>query len=60
MKSGIFATIITTVSCYFGFITEGGPMGLGRNTMIAVVTSLVLVIVADALCTAVVVGYFPS
>ncbi len=56
-KSVVFSVITSLVCCYFGFITEGGPVGLGRNTMVAVVTSLVLIIVADALITAVIVGY---
>lgn len=53
-KSAAFSLIISTICCYFGIITDGGPVGLGRNTMIAVVTSLVVIILADALITAVV------
>ncbi len=56
-KSCVFSVLITMVCCYFGFITEGGPVGLGRNTMVAVVTSLILVILADAVMTAFIVGY---
>jgi phospholipid/cholesterol/gamma-HCH transport system permease protein len=52
VKSGVFAILISTICCYFGFITDGGPVGLGRNTMIAVVASLVVIIIADALITA--------
>jgi phospholipid/cholesterol/gamma-HCH transport system permease protein len=52
VKSGVFAIIISSICCYFGFITDGGPVGLGRNTMIAVVASLVVIIIADALITA--------
>ncbi|MBI1372604.1 MAG: MlaE family lipid ABC transporter permease subunit [Phycisphaera sp.] len=57
MKSEVFGVIIAIVCCYNGFITTGGPMGLGRSTMVAVVTSLVLIIVADAILTAVVINY---
>lgn len=57
IKGLVFGVLITMVCCYYGLITEGGPMGLGRNTMVAVVTSLVVVIVADALLTAVMVSY---
>jgi phospholipid/cholesterol/gamma-HCH transport system permease protein len=57
VKSGIFGSLITIISCYFGLITEGGSVGLGRNIMVAVVTSLVAVIVADALATAVINNY---
>ena len=56
-KAVIFGTLISVVCCYFGFITEGGPVGLGRNTMIAVVTTLVLIIGADALATGFIEGY---
>jgi phospholipid/cholesterol/gamma-HCH transport system permease protein len=56
LKSLVFAIIISSICCYFGFITDGGPVGLGRNTMIAVVASLVVIIIADALITAVVEG----
>jgi phospholipid/cholesterol/gamma-HCH transport system permease protein len=52
VKSAVFAVIISSICCYFGFITDGGPVGLGRNTMIAVVASLVVIIIADALITA--------
>ncbi|NJL26643.1 MAG: ABC transporter permease [Thermoanaerobaculia bacterium] len=57
VKSAIFGTLITMVSCHFGLETEGGPVGLGRSIMIAVVTSLVSVIVADALATGVINNY---
>jgi phospholipid/cholesterol/gamma-HCH transport system permease protein len=53
-KSAVFSIIISTICCYFGFITDGGPVGLGRNTMVAVVTSLVVIIFADAFITAIV------
>jgi phospholipid/cholesterol/gamma-HCH transport system permease protein len=56
-KSIVFAVLISLVPCYFGFITEGGPVGLGRNTMVAVVTTLVLIIVADAVATGFIQAY---
>jgi phospholipid/cholesterol/gamma-HCH transport system permease protein len=54
IKSAVFAVLISTICCYFGFITDGGPVGLGRNTMVAVVASIVVIIIADALITAMV------
>lgn len=51
VKSGIFAVLISAICCYFGLSTEGGSVGLGRNIMLAVVTSLVAIIIADALAT---------
>jgi phospholipid/cholesterol/gamma-HCH transport system permease protein len=60
VKSVIFATLITQISCYFGFITEGGPMGLGRSTMVSVVTTLVLIILAEALADVFIVAHLAS
>jgi len=57
LKSGTFSVIISMICCYNGFITTGGPMGLGRSVMVAVVTSLVLIIIADAILTAFIVNY---
>ena len=51
-KSILFAVVICIVSCHMAFTVTGGPEGLARNTMISVVTSLVLVIVTDGLFTA--------
>ena len=52
VKSVIFACVIGIVSCYFAFNVKGGPEGVARNTMISVVTSLVLVICVDGFITA--------
>lgn len=50
-KSCIFASLITAICCHFGLNTEGGSVGLGRHIMMAVVTSLVAIIMADAVAT---------
>ena len=52
LKSLIFGMIICVVSCFEGFRTEGGAEGVGRSTTVAVVTSFILIIAADCLCTA--------
>ncbi len=57
IKGLVFGVLISMICCYYGLITEGGPMGLGRNTMVAVVTSLVVIVFADALLTAAMVSY---
>ena len=57
VKALIFAILITQICCYFGLKTEGGSVGLGRNVMVAVVSSLVAVILADALATAFITSY---
>lgn len=51
-KAFLFAVVICIVSCHMAFRVEGGPEGLARNTMISVVTSLVMVILVDGLFTA--------
>jgi phospholipid/cholesterol/gamma-HCH transport system permease protein len=53
IKSVAFATIIAQVSCLEGFRVRGGPDSVGRSTTSAVVKSTFLVIVADAVFTAI-------
>jgi phospholipid/cholesterol/gamma-HCH transport system permease protein len=48
-KAPVFAAIIAVVGCFQGFRTRGGADGVGRQTTRAVVQSIFLVIVADAL-----------
>ncbi len=52
LKAYVFAVIISVVSCFEGFRTEGGAEGVGRSTTVAVVSSFVLIISADCLVTA--------
>ncbi|MBF0254764.1 MAG: ABC transporter permease [Candidatus Omnitrophica bacterium] len=53
LKSVVFSMIITMISCYKGLSTEGGAEGVGRSTTTSVVLSFILIIVADAVLTAV-------
>src|SRR5499433_2650194 len=53
IKSVVFATIIAHVGCLEGFRVRGGPDAVGRSTTSAVVRSTFLVIVADAVFTAI-------
>ncbi|MBV8478625.1 MAG: ABC transporter permease [Acidobacteria bacterium] len=53
IKSLAFATIIAHVGCLEGFRVRGGPEAVGRSTTTAVVRSTFLVIVADAVFTAI-------
>ena len=48
VKAPVFALIIATVGCYQGFQVSGGADSVGRQTTIAVVQSIFLVIIADA------------
>lgn len=51
VKSCVFAVIIAMVGCYMAFVVRGGAEGVGRATMISVVTSLISIILADCLFT---------
>src|SRR5262249_17981786 len=53
IKSLAFAIIIVQVGCLEGFRVRGGPEAVGRSTTAAVVKSTFLVIVADAIFTAI-------
>ena len=48
-KAPVLAAIIAVVGCYQGFRTKGGANRVGRQTPCAVVQSIFLVIVADAM-----------
>ncbi len=52
LKSAVFSMIITLNSCYQGLSTEGGAEGVGRSTTKSVVISFIMIIVADAIMTA--------
>jgi phospholipid/cholesterol/gamma-HCH transport system permease protein len=47
-KSVVFGIIVSGVGCWRGLQTEEGPSAVGLSTTRAVVTSLLLIIVADA------------
>ena len=47
LKAGVFGVIISTVSCYKGFYTQGGAEGVGRATTGAVVLSMMFVLIAN-------------
>jgi phospholipid/cholesterol/gamma-HCH transport system permease protein len=57
VKATVFGVLITIICCYYGLETEGGSVGLGRNIMVAVVTSVVAVILADTMATAIINNY---
>jgi len=47
-KSAVFGVIVSAVGCWHGLQTQQGPSAVGLSTTRAVVTSLLLIIVADA------------
>ncbi len=52
-KSAVFGMIIAMIASYQGLSTEGGAEGVGRSTTKSVVNSFILIIIADAILTAV-------
>ncbi|NQT00095.1 MAG: ABC transporter permease [Candidatus Omnitrophica bacterium] len=52
-KSLVFGIIIATVGCYEGLHARGGAEGVGRSTTVSVVSSFIMVILADCILTAV-------
>jgi len=51
LKCSIFSILITLAGCYCGFQAEGDAQGVGRGATKAVVLSIFLVIIADAIMT---------
>lgn len=51
VKSVLFAWIIAFVGCYMGLATRGGARSVGKNTTIAVVASIFLIVVTDSIVT---------
>ncbi|MBN1297771.1 ABC transporter permease [bacterium] len=47
IKSAVFGIAIALVSCYKGFFTQGGAVGVGRATTSAVVLSMMLILIID-------------
>lgn len=50
-KALVFALIISLIGCYQGLNTKGGAVGVGRATTVSVVTSFIMIIVADCIIT---------
>lgn len=50
-KSAVFAVLIALVGCFRGFGVERGAEGVGRATTSSVVTSILLIIIADTALT---------
>lgn len=51
IKAFIFGVLLVTVCCYKGMKTSGGAAGVGRSTTQSVVTSYILILVADFFLT---------
>ena len=53
LKAATFGTLLSSIACYNGLKVTGGAAGVGKATTDTVVQTVVLVIVADMLFTAV-------
>ncbi len=51
IKSFIFGILLVTVCCYKGMKTKGGAEGVGKSTTQSVVTTYILILVADFFLT---------
>jgi len=49
LKATVFGLVIGTIGCYQGFSVKGGAEGVGRSTTNSVVTSIIAIIVIDAI-----------
>ena len=52
IKSLVFGAVITEVGCFEGFTVRGGAEGVGKSTTASVVNSIIMVIAADVVFTA--------
>lgn len=51
VKPFIFGYLIACISCYMGFSTKGGAVGLRTSTTRAVVMSIIMIIISDFILT---------
>ena len=51
VKAAVFGFLIALMGCYHGFNSKGGAQGVGRATTDAVVSSLILILVANYFVT---------
>src|SRR3989338_300549 len=52
-KSFVFGAIIALIGCHYGLNTSGGAEGVGKSTTTSIVTSFILIILADCVLTAI-------
>jgi phospholipid/cholesterol/gamma-HCH transport system permease protein len=59
LKTAVFGFIIAVVGSYLGFTTARGTQGVGRASTQAVVTSSILIILADVILVRIILFFFP-
>ena len=56
VKAAVFGFFVALMGCYHGFRSEGGAAGVGKATTNAVVSALVLILLANLLITIIAFG----
>lgn len=56
IKSFVFAFLVSSISCYSGYYTQGGALEVGISSTKAVTTSVIAVLVADYLLAQLLLG----
>ena len=51
IKTVVFAFIITTVAAYYGYYVKGGALEVGKASTNAVVSSSIIILLADVILT---------
>jgi len=59
VKPVVFGFIIAMTGCYAGLRTEGGTVGVGKSTTLAVVSSSIMIIVADFFLNSLLIHFAP-
>ena len=59
IKPIVFGFILASDGCYYGLRTKGGAEGVSRSTIYAVVTSSLLILIADFLISHIMIQLFP-
>jgi phospholipid/cholesterol/gamma-HCH transport system permease protein len=60
LKTAVFGFIIALVSCWYGYTAKDGSVGVGRAATSSVVTSSLLIIIADVILVKAIFFLFPG
>ncbi len=55
-KAFVFAFLISSISCYFGYYVKGGSIEIGRASTRAVIISCIMILIADYLLSLILLG----
>ena len=51
IKSLVFAFLMSTIACYYGYTVKGGSVEVGKASTDTVVMSNIMILVADVILT---------